>query len=124
MVPAAYVRLETLPLTANGKLDRKALPAPAADAYSTGGYEPPQGEIETQLARIWAEVLKLDQVGRQDNFFELGGHSLLAVRVMARVREALQVEVGIRDLFAHSVLSDLAVLWKAPRRRSFFRLWR
>ena len=84
MVPAAYVHLEALPLTPNGKLDRKALPAPEADACSTRGYEPPQGETEDEPGRIWAEVLKLDRVGRHDNFFELGGHSLLAVRVVSR----------------------------------------
>ncbi|HEV8493763.1 MAG TPA: condensation domain-containing protein, partial [Candidatus Angelobacter sp.] len=108
MVPAAYVRLELLPLTPNGKLDRKALPAPEGDAYGVRQYEAPQGAIEKLLAGIWAELLKLDQVGRQDNFFELGGHSLLAVRVIARLREALKVEVAIRDLFAHPVLTDLA----------------
>lgn len=108
MVPAAYVRLESLPLTPNGKLDRRALPAPDADAYATGGYEPPQGEVETALARIWAEVFKLDKVGRNDNFFALGGHSLLAVRIMTRIQQALGVEVSIRELFAHPVLADLA----------------
>ena len=79
MVPAAYVRLEAFPLTANGKLDRKALPAPEGEAYAMRGYEPPLGEIETRLAAIWSTVLRLDQVGRHDNFFSLGGHSLLAV---------------------------------------------
>jgi acyl carrier protein len=108
MVPAAYVHLESLPLTPNGKLDRKALPAPEADAYSTRGYEAPEGEIETKLAAVWAEVLKLDRIGRHDNFFALGGHSLLAVRVVTRLRQALSVEVAIRDLFAHPVLSSLA----------------
>jgi arthrofactin-type cyclic lipopeptide synthetase C len=108
MVPAAYVRLESLPLTPNGKLDRKALPAPESDAYSVRGYEAPQGEIEQKLAGIWAEVLKLERVGRQDNFFSLGGHSLLAVRVVTRLRQAMNVEVAIRDLFAHPVLADLA----------------
>ena len=108
MVPAAYVRLETLPLTANGKLDRKALPAPEGDAYAVRGYEAPEGEMETTLAEIWAEVLKVERVGRHDNFFELGGHSLLAVRVMSRMRQALDVEVAISDLFAHPVLSDFA----------------
>ena len=110
MVPAAYVRLESLPLTPNGKLDRKALPAPDGEAYATRGYEAPQGEIEEKLAAIWAEVLKLDRVGREDNFFSLGGHSLLAVRVVTRLRHALGVEVAIRDLFAHPVLADLAAV--------------
>ena len=108
MVPAAYVRLEFLPLTPNGKLDRKALPAPDGDAYAAHGYEAPQGEIETRLAQIWADLLKLDKIGRYDNFFELGGHSLLAVRVVTRLQQALRVEVAMRDLFAHPVLADLA----------------
>jgi len=108
MVPVAYVRLGSLPLTPNGKLDRRALPAPEARAYSTRGYEPPQGEIETKLAEIWAEVLKLDRIGRHDNFFSLGGHSLLALRVVSRIRTGLDVEVAILDLFAHPVLADLA----------------
>ena len=108
MVPAAYVRLEGLPLTANGKLDRKALPAPEADAYAVRGYEAPQGEIESELAGIWAEVLKQERIGRQDNFFALGGHSLLAVRVVSRIRQALGKEVAIRDLFAQPVLRDFA----------------
>ena len=82
MVPAAYVLLEALPLTPNGKLDRQALPAPGAAAYVARGYEPPIGEVETTVARIWADVLKLDQVGRHDDFFDLGGHSLLAVSVI------------------------------------------
>ncbi len=108
MVPAAYVRLERLPMTPNGKLDRKALPLPGTDAYVSRGYEAPVGEVETAIAAIWAEVLKLERVGRQDNFFELGGHSLLAVRVITRVREALSVEVPIRNLFAHAVMSEFA----------------
>ena len=85
-MPAAYVWLEKLPLTPNGKLDRKALPAPEGDAYARRGYEEPQGEIETKLAAIWAELLKLERVGRHDNFFELGGHSLLAMTLIERMR--------------------------------------
>ena len=77
MVPAAYVALDALPLTANGKLDRQALPAPDSSAFAARGYEPPVGETEERLALIWADVLKLERVGRHDNFFELGGHSLL-----------------------------------------------
>ena len=108
MVPAAYVRLDALPLTANGKLDRKALPAPDGAAYAVRGYEAPVGEIEMHLARIWAEVLGLERVGRHDNFFELGGHSLLAVRVISRLRQALGVEVALAELFARPVLADFA----------------
>ncbi len=108
MVPSVYVRLETLPLTPNGKLDRKALPAPEGDAYAVRGYEAPVGEIEEKIAAIWAEVLKVERVGRQDNFFALGGHSLLAVRVIARLRQALNLEVALADIFARPVLSDLA----------------
>jgi acyl-coenzyme A synthetase/AMP-(fatty) acid ligase len=81
MVPAAYVRLERLPLTANGKVDRRALPLPEGDAYAVRGYEAPVGEMERAVAAIWAEVLKVERVGRQDNFFALGGHSMLAVTV-------------------------------------------
>jgi amino acid adenylation domain-containing protein len=108
MVPVAYIEMEKLPLTPNGKIDRKALPAPEGDAYGARGYEEPQGGIERALAEIWAEVLKLERVGRHDNFFELGGHSLLAVRVMARLRQTLGVEVGISELFAHSSVAGLA----------------
>ena len=87
MVPAAYVCLERMPLTVNGKLDRKALPEPEGDAYGEREYEEPQGEIERKLAAIWEEVLHVERVGRHDNFFELGGHSLLAVTVIERMRQ-------------------------------------
>ena len=106
MVPAGYVRMESLPLTPNGKLDRKALPAPEADAYSTRGYEPPQGETEIKLAAIWAEVLKLDRVGRHDNFFSLGGHSLIAVTLIERMRRN-GFEVDARTFFLAPSLADL-----------------
>ena len=107
MVPAAYVRLLSLPLTPNGKLDRKALPAPEQDAYAVSGYEPPQGSIETTLASIWAELLKLDRVGRHDNFFALGGHSLLAVSLIERMRRS-GLKMDVRMLFATPTLADLA----------------
>ncbi|MGA2351075.1 MAG: amino acid adenylation domain-containing protein [Terracidiphilus sp.] len=107
MIPAAYVRLESFPLTTNGKLDRKALPAPDMSAYTAPSYEQPQGEIETKLARIWAEVLHVDQVGRNDNFFALGGHSLLAVTLIERVRRS-GFAVDVRDLFATPTLAELA----------------
>ncbi|HEU0077014.1 MAG TPA: amino acid adenylation domain-containing protein, partial [Longimicrobiaceae bacterium] len=108
MVPAAFVQLEELPLTPNGKLDRKALPAPDADAYARRGYEAPEGETEQALAEIWAEVLRVERVGRWDHFFELGGHSLLAVQVMSRARQTLGVEAALGEVFAQPVLADFA----------------
>ncbi|MBB4639458.1 amino acid adenylation domain-containing protein, partial [Longimicrobium terrae] len=108
MVPAAYVRLDALPLTPNGKLDRKALPAPEGDAFAARGYEAPVGETEQAVAAIWAELLGVAQVGRGDDFFHLGGHSLLAVRVISRVRQALDVDVAPGDLFERPVLADFA----------------
>ena len=108
MVPAAYVRLDALPLTPSGKLDRRALPAPEGDAYASRAYEAPVNETEEALAAIWAEVLRVERVGRRDNFFDLGGHSLLAVRVASRVRQALGVELPLGELFTRPVLQDLA----------------
>ncbi|HEV7372140.1 phosphopantetheine-binding protein, partial [Arenibaculum sp.] len=107
MVPSAFIAIDALPLTLNGKLDREALPAPDGDAYESRAYEAPVGPAEEALARIWAEVLGLERVGRHDNFFDLGGHSLLAVRVLERMRrEGLHGDV--RMLFAAPSLSGLA----------------
>ncbi len=120
MVPAAYVRMESLPLMANGKLDRKALPAPDNDAFARQVYEAPQGEMETAMAGIWAEVLKLERVGRRDNFFELGGHSLLAVPILSRVQSQLGMQMKLTDLFTYPVVAELvrklsaAGRWELP----------
>ena len=108
MVPAAYVHLEAMPLTPNGKLDRKALPAPDGSAYSVRRYEAPSDDVEEAVACIWRDVLKVGDIGRHDNFFELGGHSLLAVRVLSRLRRELNVELTLRAVFAAPVLRDLA----------------
>ncbi|HKQ08153.1 MAG TPA: AMP-binding protein [Blastocatellia bacterium] len=113
MLPAAYVRLAQMPLTPNGKLDRKALPAPEGDSYATGEYEEPQGEIEQRLAAIWSEVLKVERVGRHDNFFELGGNSLLVVRVIARLRRA-GLQADPHTLFTMPVLAELAAAINQP----------
>ncbi|MGH8082210.1 MAG: non-ribosomal peptide synthetase, partial [Lysobacter sp.] len=107
MLPSAYVNLERLPRTANGKLDRKALPAPRSDAYASQDYEAPQGEVETALARIWAELLGRDRIGRHDHFFGLGGHSLLAVTLVARMRRA-GLHVDVRAVFVAPTLQALA----------------
>ena len=108
MVPSFFVLMDKLPLTRNGKVDRKALPAPDGDAQARSVYQAPQGEIEAAIAVIWTEVLKVKRVGRDDNFFELGGHSLLAVQVLSRVQDTLQREVSLAALFRHAVLRDFA----------------
>ena len=122
MVPGAYVRLEALPLTSNGKLDRKALPAPEGDAFARRGKEPPGIMTEQVLAEIWAEVLGVEWVGRRDHFFDLGGHSLLAVRLVNRMREALNPAATVEDVFAYPMLYQLAArlqesgAWFGPTR--------
>jgi amino acid adenylation domain-containing protein len=108
MIPAAYVPLEAFPVTTNGKVDRKALPAPEGDALATRAYEAPVGETEQAVAAIWAELLGAERIGRGGHFFELGGHSLLAVRVASRVRQALGVEAAPGDVFERPVLADFA----------------
>ena len=108
MAPAAYAHLERLPLTPNGKLDRRALPVPEGESYVKRGYETPIGETERKLARIWAEALNLDRVGRNDNFFELGGHSLLAVRLIERMRQE-GVSADVRAFYTNPILSSFAL---------------
>ncbi|QKY12020.1 phosphopantetheine-binding protein [Janthinobacterium lividum] len=107
MVPSAYVVLEALPLTRNGKLDRRALPAPDQSALLMGQYEAPQGGTEIELAAIWRDVLKVEQVGRHDDFFALGGHSLLAALVISRISSNLAVELPMVALFTHPTLKGL-----------------
>ncbi|HEU4963514.1 MAG TPA: amino acid adenylation domain-containing protein, partial [Bacilli bacterium] len=108
MVPTAFVLLEVLPLTATGKLDRKALPAIEQDHLASAAYVAPSTPTEEKLAQIWSEVLRVEQVGRHGHFFELGGHSLLATQVMARVQTVFGVQVRLFNLFAHPTLERLA----------------
>ncbi|MDO7929923.1 amino acid adenylation domain-containing protein [Pseudomonas sp. KFB-139] len=107
MVPAAYVKLASLPLSANGKLDRKRLPAPDRDSIANRSYEAPQGAVEVMLAEIWSELLHVEQVGRFDHFFELGGHSLLAVTLIERMRQ-VGLSADVRVLFGQPTLAALA----------------
>jgi len=109
MVPAAYVMLPALPLTPSGKVDRRALPAPGtARPFFAGDYLAPRSPVEQVLADVWAQVLGLDRVGIEDDFFGLGGHSLLATRVVSRVRDALGVELPLRQLFERPTVAELA----------------
>jgi amino acid adenylation domain-containing protein len=110
MVPSAFVALDALPVTPNGKLDRTALPAPESSRRDTGvEFAAPEGPLEETLARLWSEVLELDRVGIHDDFFEAGGHSLLATQLMARVNDAFGVELALRVLFETSTIATLAV---------------
>ncbi len=116
MVPSAYVVLDEIPLTVNGKVDRRALPAPdEARPELEGVYVAPRTAVEEAVAGIWAEVLKVDRVGVHDNFFELGGHSLLATQVISRVRKSLQVELPLRSLFEFPTAATLSERVEAAR---------
>lgn len=108
MVPLHWLWLDRLPLNANGKLDRKALPALEIGQLQSQDYLAPRNELETTLAAIWAEVLKVERVGVQDNFFELGGHSLLATQIASRVQKTLQRDVPLRAMFECSTVAQLA----------------
>ncbi|WP_064107121.1 non-ribosomal peptide synthetase, partial [Pseudomonas fluorescens] len=108
MIPSAFVSLHAYPLTANGKLDQDALPAPDLDAMSERGYAVPEGATEMALAQIFQELLGLERVGRSDSFFELGGHSLLAAQLVSRVRQQLGGDLMLRELFSHPTVEELA----------------
>ncbi|MDC0689465.1 amino acid adenylation domain-containing protein [Mitsuaria sp. RG] len=107
MVPTHFLVLDQWPLTANGKLDRKALPKPDASQLQQG-YVAPRTELEQQLAAIWSEVLKVEQVGLHDNFFELGGHSLLVITLVNRVREAFATNISLHEFMLMASFEELA----------------
>ncbi|TDF77388.1 non-ribosomal peptide synthetase [Pseudomonas sp. H9] len=109
MVPLHWAWLKQLPLNANGKLDRKALPTIDFSTAQRQDYLAPRSELELTLATIWAEVLKVERVGVCDNFFELGGHSLLATQIASRVQKALQLNVPLRAMFECSTVEELAI---------------
>src|SRR5207245_418412 len=107
MIPSAFVELEALPLLPNGKIDRRALPAPDEGKVAEAqAFVAPRNPIEEVLGDIWTDVLKLKQIDIHANFFEIGGHSLLAIRVIARIRTAFQVELPVRCLFESPTIAD------------------
>ncbi|HTQ80161.1 MAG TPA: condensation domain-containing protein, partial [Thermoanaerobaculia bacterium] len=110
LLPSAILELAALPLTVNGKVDRKALPAPEAlrETAEPAAFRPPQGPIEEAVSEIWQDILRLPQVGRNESFFALGGHSLLATRVISRVRSSFGIEVPLKVLFESPTVAALA----------------
>jgi acyl carrier protein len=109
MVPSAFVLLAELPLSANGKVDRRLLPRPVGQSAELAeAFVAPRGPIEELLASIWATVLRIDRVGVHDNFFELGGHSLLATQVISRILATLGVELPLRAIFEAPTVAGLA----------------
>ncbi|ROL65831.1 non-ribosomal peptide synthetase, partial [Pseudomonas chlororaphis] len=116
MVPAHVLFLEQLPLTANGKLDRKALPAADASLLQRA-FVAPQSPLQQQVAAIWQEVLQVERVGLDDNFFELGGHSLLATQLVSRIRQGLQREVALKSLFEHDTLGTFVAALEGGAQR-------
>ena len=109
MIPSSFVVLNRLPRTDSGKVDRKSLPPPpSSEVEYERAYEPPRTPLEGSLAEIWTGALGREPVGIRDNFFELGGHSLLAMRVVARIREVLGIQLPIRDFFESPTIAGIA----------------
>jgi amino acid adenylation domain-containing protein len=116
MVPTIFMVLDAMPLTPNGKVDRKALPQPdSIRAELAANYVAPRNELERQITEIWAQVLSLERVGIHDNFFELGGYSLLAIQIVSRLRQSLHIEIMLSNLFELPTVEDLAVRVKTLR---------
>jgi amino acid adenylation domain-containing protein/FkbM family methyltransferase len=108
MIPSLYKELDSLPLSPNGKADRKALPEPDYSGLKAKEYIAPRDITEEKIAVIWQELLNVQQVGVHDNFFELGGHSLLGMRVMSFLRKELGVEISVKDIFVYPTIAELA----------------
>ncbi len=107
MIPAVFVSIDAIPLTANGKVDRRALPLPQMEG-KTKAYVAPRNAAEELLATIWQEILGIGRIGIHDNFFELGGHSLTATRLISRIRQSFEVELPLKDVFDASTIAQLA----------------
>ncbi len=122
MIPACFMQLEKLPLTSNGKADRKALPEPDGSITTGAEYEAPRSEIEEKLVIIWQEVLHLQKIGINDNFFELGGHSLKAINIAAKINKELNVSVPLREMFKTPTIKGLADYVKGTKQSVYSRI--
>ncbi|WP_158858044.1 AMP-binding protein, partial [Streptomyces sp. NRRL B-1347] len=106
MVPSVFVDLDAIPLTANGKVDRRALPDPGATVTDT--YVAPRSEVEARIAEVWSQILVVDKIGADDNFFERGGHSILAVRLISRLQDEFDLDLPVRVAFERPTVAGLA----------------
>ncbi|KJB88404.1 peptide synthetase, partial [Paenibacillus sp. E194] len=119
MIPAYLIQLERLPLTTNGKVDRRSLPAPEESLHPGEGRTPPRTPLEASLAGIWKRVLGLVHIGVHDNFFDLGGHSLRATTLVSKVHQELNVELPLRDVFRYSTIEEMALAISRIGEQSF-----
>ena len=118
MIPSAFVCIDTIPQTPNGKTDRLRLPLPSGEGPNLDAlFAPPTTPVEKELSQIWSEVLTLDEVGIHDNFFDLGGNSLLATKVAVRVLKKLNVEIALKMLFEAPTIAQLAMVISEDRRK-------
>jgi len=115
MVPSYFVQLDKMPLTPNGKIDRKALPEPNVSMMAGTEYEAPRNDIEEKLVKIWQEVLRIEKIGINDNFFDLGGHSLKATSMVSKIHKELNVEVPLREVFKRPTVKELAEFIKGQK---------
>ena len=117
MVPGFFMEIETMPLTATGKVNKKALPEFDASEQINTTFATPRTPLEENLVNIWKELLEVDRVGIQDDFFQLGGHSLLVTRVVSVIRKQLQVELSINDFFLYPTVATLAALLESQEEK-------
>lgn len=110
MIPSLWIEVDEMPLTANGKINRSALPVPDVVKLNAADYVAPRNETEVIMVNLWQDLLHIGQIGIYDNFFELGGHSLLAMRVIAALRKHLQVEVSLKELFTNPTVASLSAI--------------
>ncbi len=120
MIPSFFVPLEQIPLTPNGKVDKKALPDPTTtDIDRTAEYTAPRDDIEAQLVHIWQQVLQIENIGIHDNFFELGGHSLKAMQVISRIHQTVGVKIALPELFNLPTIAQMAAKLKTAEGVAF-----
>lgn len=108
MIPAAWIVMKEIPLTSNGKVDRRALPSPQSRPEELGELSAAESSLESAMAEIWSQLLRVDQIGMEDNFFDLGGHSLLAIKVLFRINQALGAGLRVTDLYQNPTIRKLA----------------